>query len=115
MHGSSTTGATALMAAAHNGHLSTARRLLRAGARTDLKSSRGATALQLASTRNAASMRDGCDDPLGKAVRAAIEHAHGTTDIHTSGFESTHDWWSFCTVPLKVCTSCLLLATFFQP
>jgi 2-polyprenyl-6-methoxyphenol hydroxylase-like FAD-dependent oxidoreductase len=75
----------------------------------------GAKALQLASTRNAASMRDGCDDPLGKAVRAAIEHAHGTTDIHTSGFESTHDWWSFCTVPLKVCTSCLLLATFFQP
>ena len=62
----------------------------------------GAKALQLASSRNAASMRDGCDDPLGKAVRAVLEGAHGTADIHQSGFESTHDWWSFCTVPLKV-------------
>lgn len=63
----------------------------------------GAKALQRASSKNAASMRDGCDDPLGKAVRAVLEVAHGTSDIDKSGFESTHDWWSFCTVPLKVC------------
>ena len=62
----------------------------------------GAKALQAASSKNAASMRDGCDDLLGKAVRAVLEGAHGTADIDVSGFESTHDWWSFCTVPLKV-------------
>ena len=47
-------------------------------------------------------MRDGCDDPLGKAVRAVLEETHGHQDIAQSSFESTHDWWSFCTVPLKV-------------
>ena len=62
----------------------------------------GAKALQHASTLNAASMRDGCDDPLGKAVRAVMEAKHGTADIDDSAFESTHDWWSFCTVTLKV-------------
>ena len=62
----------------------------------------GAKALQAASSKNAASMRDGCDDPLGKAVRAELEAAHGKADIDLSGFETTHDWWSFCTVPLKV-------------
>ena len=62
----------------------------------------GAKALQAASTKNAASMRDGCDDQLGKAVRAVLEAAHGAADIDVSAFESTHDWWSFCTVPLKV-------------
>ena len=62
----------------------------------------GAKALQHASTLNAASMRDGCDDPLGKAVRAVLEAEHGTADIGDSAFESTHDWWSFCTVTLKV-------------
>eukprot|EP00966_Prymnesium_polylepis_P096374 2233384-Prymnesium_polylepis.2 len=62
----------------------------------------GAKALQRASSKNAASMRDGCDDSLGKAVRAVVEAAHGKADIDESGFESTHDWWSFCTVPLKV-------------
>jgi len=62
----------------------------------------GAKALQNASSKNAASMRDGCDDPLGKAVRAVLEAKHGTANIDTSAFESTHDWWSFCTVPLKV-------------
>jgi len=62
----------------------------------------GAKALQGASSKNAASMRDGCDDPLGKAVRAQLEATHGTADIDGSGFESTHDWWSFCNVPLKV-------------
>ena len=62
----------------------------------------GAKALQGASSKNAASMRDGCDDPLGKAVRAVLEQAHGHADIAKSSFESTHDWWSFCTVPLKV-------------
>ena len=65
----------------------------------------GAKALQNASTKNAASMRDGCDDPLGKAVRAVVEAAHGQADIDQSAFESTHDWWSFCTIPLKVCES----------
>jgi len=65
----------------------------------------GAKALQRASSKNAASMRDGCDDPLGKAVRAVLEETHGTADIDQSGFESTHDWWSFCTVPLKVVES----------
>jgi kynurenine 3-monooxygenase len=63
----------------------------------------GAKALQQASTKNAASMRDGCDDPLGKAVRATIETTHGKADINESAFESTHDWWSFCNIPLKVC------------
>jgi 2-polyprenyl-6-methoxyphenol hydroxylase-like FAD-dependent oxidoreductase len=63
----------------------------------------GAKALQEASTKNAASMRDGCDDPLGKAVRAVVEAAYGNADIDESAFESTHDWWSFCTIPLKVC------------
>ena len=62
----------------------------------------GAKALQLASSKNAASMRDGCDDPLGKAVRAVMEATYGKPDIDQSAFESTHDWWSFCTVPLKV-------------
>ena len=62
----------------------------------------GAKALQRASTLNAASMRDGCDDPLGKAVRAVLEAKHGTADIEDSAFESTHDWWSFCNVTLKV-------------
>lgn len=62
----------------------------------------GAKALQGASSKNAASMRDGCDDPLGKAVRALLEKTHGHADIEQSAFESTHDWWSFCTVPLKV-------------
>lgn len=62
----------------------------------------GAKALQRASTLNAASMRDGCDDPLGKAVRAVLEARHGTADIEDSAFESTHDWWSFCSVSLKV-------------
>ena len=62
----------------------------------------GAKALQHASTLNAASMRDGCDDPLGKAVRAVMEAKHGTADIDDSAFESTHDWWSFCNVTLKV-------------
>ena len=62
----------------------------------------GAKALQAASSKNAASMRDGCDDPLGKALRAELEAVHGTADIERSAFESTHDWWSFCTVPLKV-------------
>ena len=62
----------------------------------------GAKALQQASSKNAASMRDGCDDPLGKSVRAVLEAKHGTADIDESAFESTHDWWSFCTVPLKV-------------
>ena len=41
-------------------------------------------------------------DPLGKALRAELEAVHGTADIERSAFESTHDWWSFCTVPLKV-------------
>ena len=63
----------------------------------------GAKALQRASTKNAASMRDGCDDPLGKAVRAAVEAAHGKPNIDESAFESTHDWWSFCEIPLAVC------------
>ena len=63
----------------------------------------GAKALQGASSKNAASMRDGCDDPLGKAVRATIETTHGKADINESAFESTHDWWSFCNIPLKVC------------
>ena len=62
----------------------------------------GAKALQQASSKNAASMRDGCDDPLGKSVRAVLEARHGTADIAESAFESTHDWWSFCNVPLKV-------------
>ena len=47
-------------------------------------------------------MRDGCDDPLGKAVRAVLEARHGTAAIEDSAFESTHDWWSFCSVSLKV-------------
>ena len=62
----------------------------------------GAKALQRASTLNAASMRDGCDDPLGKAVRAVLEARHGTAAIEDSAFESTHDWWSFCSVSLEV-------------
>ena len=62
----------------------------------------GAKALQQASSKNAASMRDGCDEPLGKAVCEALETAHGKTDINESGFESTHDWWSYCEIPLKV-------------
>jgi len=70
------------------------------GARNHLNA--GAKALQRASTLNAASMRDGCDDPLGKAVRAVLESAYGAKDIGVSSFESTHDWWSFSTVPLKV-------------
>ena len=59
-------------------------------------------AWQQASSKNAASMRDGCDDPLGKAVREVLESAHAKADINESGFESTHDWWSFCEIPLKV-------------
>ena len=31
-----------------------------------------------------------------------LEATHGAADIDQSAFESTHDWWSFCTVPLKV-------------
>jgi len=62
----------------------------------------GVQALQHASHLNAASMRDGCDDPLGKAIRAALEGQFGRADIDASGFESTHDWWSYCQVPLKI-------------
>jgi len=62
----------------------------------------GVQALQHASHMNAASMRDGCDDPVGKAVRAALEGRFGSPDIAASGFESTHDWWSFCEIPLKI-------------
>jgi len=58
----------------------------------------GVQALQQASHKNAASMRDGCDDPVGKAVRAALEAKYGHADINQSGFESTHDWWSYCEV-----------------
>ncbi len=63
----------------------------------------GAKALQQASHKNAASMRDGCDDSLGKAIRAVIEDKYMEEDINKSAFESTHDWWSFCNIPLKVC------------
>jgi hypothetical protein len=35
-------------------------------------------------------------------VRAVLEAKHGTADIEDSAFESTHDWWSFCNVTLKV-------------
>ncbi len=62
----------------------------------------GVKALQNASNKNAASMRDGCDDPLGKAIRAVLEAKFSVKDINASKFESTHDWWSFCEVPLKV-------------
>ena len=58
----------------------------------------GLLALQQASHKNAASMRDGCDDPVGKAVRAALESKYGHANINLSGFESTHDWWSYCEV-----------------
>merc|ERR1719352_1924276 len=47
----------------------------------------GAKALQRASTLNAASMRDGCDDPLGKAVRAVLEGEYGAAAIDKSSFE----------------------------
>jgi 2-polyprenyl-6-methoxyphenol hydroxylase-like FAD-dependent oxidoreductase len=62
----------------------------------------GVKALQQASHKNAASMRDGCDDPLGKAVRAVLEGTFGSSNIDHSAFESTHDWWSFSETPLKV-------------
>ena len=65
----------------------------------------GAKALQHASHLNAASMRDGCDDALGKAVRAVLEKKFGHSNIDNSAFESTHDWWSFSETPLKVIES----------
>jgi kynurenine 3-monooxygenase len=65
----------------------------------------GIKALQHAAHLNAASMRDGCDTALGKAIRDVAEKKFGNTDIMKSGFESTHDWWSYCEIPLKVTES----------